>query len=760
MMGITTEEYRRYISDLDALKSGKALKNNYQKEQVTLTARKKQLIKQANSLKEYLDSGLEEEVEDRMREIVPERVQSVEFRIAILEQGKRDAEKLLNKNQRNYRGILQSNLDFQAACQEEREVYEEDMKTLGYMFPGEDVRARARALISSWDAPDQAFGYSLEELRKGGPVKPLESTGKQYQKANLLKRLWYLLIPGTYKGDLITPYTLKNMRLLTYGLSIIFLLACNLSPLPLLAAAVPIVLLLAVMLRYMGRLTGGNFNKCFDTYRQKRYNFIFASREAVERYTRASLEMPVGDVKALRQEIREAKDSCRQKTDILNERKELLMDTVVQLDKQLQAHMQEAQKLAEAEQGVRLSRALRKSAKERTDHENLIVSEHQEKIRAFQKTKSDLEGRASAARREYNEVTSRLESLPGELKQLVEDRERKIRLVQAAEYVYRGEEELAALYRQRDEAGRSSLEGQRAALRSQLEAKASQELRDTKRELKSIDSRLQELSETLEDFDAAMADRAAFCTELSQRMEQTPPPTSEETRGVFDSTCFLVTQKKTPYGPELCEFRHDGKPCILLYTLDSSVGNVGDVTAQLTPLLEGMITGFLTTNSFDSIGQTIVDTITGAKHFRSPELRPLISVCETPQEVQALAEKIKALTNQVIDSGEKNLDDLNRKRVDSEDMPIAHQVVYFILPPLDAAAGRSVISDDLLRSIRSGHELGFLPIFLLQEQDWEKYRSAKDAGRLSSELLSDLDKVVDGQHIFRADLAAGALSGV
>ena len=51
MMGITTEEYRRYISDLDALKSGKALKNNYQKEQVTLTARKKQLIKQLKMLK-------------------------------------------------------------------------------------------------------------------------------------------------------------------------------------------------------------------------------------------------------------------------------------------------------------------------------------------------------------------------------------------------------------------------------------------------------------------------------------------------------------------------------------------------------------------------------------------------------------------------------------------------------------------------------------------------------------------------------------
>ncbi len=660
----------------------------------------------------------------------------------------------LTPEQRKYPEILRANREFAESFRKYRDQYEQDVNTLSKMFPQRAVKSGINDCFTEI-FQGHSTQWEFDEVRKMDIPGPIESEGHIYGRTGVFSRLKDIFYPFGYNNSVPPRKTVYILSVISYVLPLVLVLLWLLGKIPVFLTVPGAALVWSMCCSYLGARMDGNLLEVLGRDRAVLYHFALHGDTLVEEYTRDVLEIPEKGPAQLEKEFEQEMDAFKKREkDIHSELKRLDTQYAEIKNEQGQVDMLFQQLEVDA-QGVRLSRALNKDSKDRTDHENMIVREYEEKRRRA------IERRNAAEQRFKNNITassalnSELKELPGKVRAYEKDMQHQIQVAWGIAILLEGESALDKLRRQVD--SDAELEtAEREKLRGKYLKERQHRCDKAERRCDTLRNQLSEVQHQLGETEASrrkeMEEARAFISGVEARMELS----NEETKCALSPVTFVMSSDAHhgPCGPRLSKFVHNGKPSVLLYTLD---GSKTDATTQLMPMLERMLLSFFTTNSMLTVcPQKIIDTITGAKSFKSKDYENLVEVVETSNQIRKLTDSLDELAEMIVTNGARSLDELNERRINDSGVPVANNVVYFVLPSDSGAASR-VMSEEMWRLIRRGPNYGFLPIFMIERKVWEEYENNEDKLRHSSDFYTSLLEIIDSEQIYDVDLAACTL---
>ncbi|MBE6964715.1 MAG: hypothetical protein E7441_01625 [Ruminococcaceae bacterium] len=752
-MGIAAVEYQKYIDICRKIENDEEI-SDIRREISRLEGELKKAEKEYRQIANESDAVIDSMVDSDIAERFGDASAGHKNELEKLEKKNNSYIAALTPEQRRYPEILRENREFVASFHKYREQYENDASTLSEMFPQRDIKSD----IEGW-FKEILYGHStkweFDEIKKMDIPGPVESDGHTYGRTGVFSRIKDIFYPFGYNNSVPSHKTVYILSGISYILPVVLVLLWLLGKIPVLLTVVGASLVWSMCCSYLGVRMDGDPLEVLGKDRALLYHFALNGDTLVEEYTRDVLNIPEMGPEQLEKELAQELNAFKEReNEIRAELKKLDAQYADIKNEQGQIDMLFGQLEADA-QGVRLSRALNKAPKDRTDHENMIVREYEEKrLRA-------IERRNAAEQKFKNNISassalkSELWDMPDKVKAYEKDMQRQIQVAWGIAILLEGESALNKLRHQVD--SDAELE---ATEREKLRNKYLKERRCRRDKAQQrcdvLRNQLGEVQRQLGEVEALrhkeMEDARAFISGVESRMEMS----NEETKCVLSPCTFVMSSDAHhgPCGPKLSKFVHNGKPSVLLYTLD---GSKTDATTQLSPLLERMLLSFFTTNSMLTVcPQKIVDTITGAKNFKSKDYENLVEVVETSNQIRKLTDSLDELAEMIVTNGVRSLDELNERRVNDSGVPVANNVVYFVLPSDSGAASR-VMSEEMWRLVRRGPNYGFLPIFLIERRCWEEYENNEDKFRHSSDFYTSLFGIIDSEQIYDVDLTACTL---
>ncbi len=752
-MGIAATEYQKYIDTCWKLENDEETAD-IRREISRIKNELKKAEKEYRQIANEPDSVISSMVDADIAESLGGVSAGHKNELANLEKKNNSYLAALTAEQRRYPEILRENREFAESFLKYRDQYEQDVSTLSEMFPQRDIKSS----ISCWFTEifqGHSAQWEFDEVRKMDIPEPVEPDGHTYGRTGVFSRLKDIFYPFGYNNSVPPRKTVYTLSVISYVIPLALVLLWLLGKIPVFLTVSGAALVWGMCCSHLGTRMDGDPLMVLGRDRAVLYHFAMYGDTLVEEYTRDILEIPEKSPAQLEKDFAQEMDAFKKREkDIHSELKKLDVEYAEIKNEQGQIDMLFQQLEVDA-QGVRLSRALNKAPKDRTDHENMIVCEHEEKRRRAIERRDDVAQKfknnvnASAA------LNNELKELPGKIRAYEKDMQHQIQVAWGIAILIEGESALDKLRRQVD--SDAELEAaEREKLRNRYLKERQSRCDKAERRCGTLRNQLSEVQRQLGEVEASrqreMEEARAFISGVEERMELS----NEETKCVLSPVTFVMSSDAHhgPCGPRLSKFVHNGKPSVLLYTLD---GSKTDATTQLSPMLERMLLSFFTTNSMLTVcPQKIIDTITGAKSFKSKDYENLVEVVETSNQIRKLTDSLDGLAEMIVTNGARSLDELNERRINDSGVPVANNVVYFVLPSDSGAASR-VMSEEMWRLVRRGPNYGFLPIFLIERQAWEEYENDEDKFRHSSDFYTSLFGIIDSEQIYDVDLATCTL---
>ncbi len=476
------------------------------------------------------------------------------------------------------------------------------------------------------------------------------------------------------------------------------------------------------------------------------YFFVLKGDRIVEKYTKIKLNITTRDTDEIKtyyeNKIAELSSDLEKYETIVSENIGL-RDEKAKLLKNLES---EEEALLALRQNRALAIALNKKSKERTKHEKQIVKDYKHRESTYKSTLQAANSTYNQAVENIDTYTAKIKETKEELSKAKNEYEREYEQVSNLETIKNLTKEKENLNNEKYGAVNNLNSTGEKTIRERMLRQYEEDFKALDKENKDLDKKLNRLTEELDKLVSDIDEFKEICAKLAEGFDKIP--TVEETEGVLSPNTYIQELNKDSDAVTFSVFDHNYRPSIFLYELDDS-NRMGNVTQQLENFLKSLIEGFYRTNAINTIQQSLVDTVTGAKTFQSPAYSSILKVYEKNSMLRALIEQIEAEIKKVVNSSKGSIAEANRIRVKDSDPPFKYQIVYVMVPSGDNSGIHSIVNEDILRLMYDGDKYGFLPIFFIDVSEWNKYKSGNKTENAA--IYEKLANMINQQNIYLVD---------
>lgn len=649
-----------------------------------------------------------------------------------------------NKNERNYFITLDKNKEQIQKLQSYKDKVIKDVEGISKIYPGYNVEAALDRLYES--IKGDLINKDIFDLKVPENINYNEGD-MVYTMLGFIDAAKIIFNPKLNTYDIITKSRLIIAAVINYLaiLGVLFLLFIDIG----------------VLYKIIGIIIGGiAFMVNNTSIKDKPYNhlmsvlldrkdfyfFVLHGQSVVEKYTKMKLNITTKNA----DEIQIEHDN---KITELNSKLKSFKDTVQANIKLRDKKSKELKSLKEEEQGLlnerqnrALAIALVKKKKERTNYEQKIVKDFLDRESSYNSRFQSANNLYNSAIKNIDTYTAKIEETENEI--IRANNEYKIDFGQVsnlANVKSLSEEEKKIISEKMDAVDnfKKTVEND---VHEKLLSQYENENSALNMEVKALDGKYKRLLGQLDKLIADISISKEACDELEKSFDKIP--SAEETEGALSPNTFIFGGKNDE-GINVSVFDHNYKPSMFLYKLNEK-NSMGNVTQQLENFLKSLIEGFYRTNAINTVQQSIVDTVTGAKTFQSPVYSSIVKVYEKNSMLRELVEQIEDEIKKVVNSSKGSLAEINKIRVMESDPPYKYQLVYIIVPSGNSGGAiPNIINEDIWRLMYDGDKYGFLPMFFVDESEWKNYKTGLKTERTG--IYEKLSNMINSQNIYLVD---------
>lgn len=259
------------------------------------------------------------------------------------------------------------------------------------------------------------------------------------------------------------------------------------------------------------------------------------------------------------------------------------------------------------------------------------------------------------------------------------------------------------------------------------------------------------LNELKQDINAVLAKNKKFADEINDIQKKMSVDTLdiEETKGEV-SECIYWEQpdNKSDY-TEVFRIRHNFKPILMLYRADTISDN--QKIDMLYPIIDKIAVEFFKNNSIEVIQNNIVDTYKGAIDLQAKKFYNIYG-----DNLSGFYEQVERVINYV--AMYQNGNTWNEMIVDMYEKTkninydYRCQITSIVVPPTELK--KVVFGDSMWTDVVRGRDKGFIPIFFVDESNYDNYNPDKDAGTV----IGEIKKIfTEKDNIYRVHLQTGII---
>lgn len=704
------KKYEQYIRQFDVYAESED-KHHTLAEEVTSTERNlKSLQEQLHTLERNHTSDFTDSVHKEVENELQKLEKQYAGKLQETEQQMASAYSRQTENERQYFSELEKNKQFFHKMQAYKDKVDKDVANLCYLFPDIDVESvfESRSVI----------GYNINDLSSSVPKDiEINEGSKRYYDISRLNALKYIFAPMLYKEEVVSKKTLY----LYSSLSLAALIGMFFTKFPI-GLEISCVGVLIIILSSMLHSKHNSYFNAFTTFEARNfYHFVLHGESLIEDYTKAKLGITTKTMGKLEEDYRASM------TRLKSELKQTVSDieTSQAKNRELASVLDSMKDQRRYIRGEKQLKSFESRYQSKLNQYNKLGKKIQNLISRESSLKAELKGTED----QFNKDSGQLKTL-SELESLIAIKNKVLLEKEEAQQKLRN-----SIHEQVENRLSNAHKKNKAAL---------------KKEIDSLTNRLNKQTEALGSHSAEVAAAKETCSKLAAEFVGNYP-TISETEGVLSQSTYVMSKHTISEGlTKFSQIEHHYRPSIMLYKLDESVSNVGNVTAQLEGLLRQIIEGFFRTNAFNSIQQSLVDTITGSKVFQSQEYSAILKVYEKHTQLKELVDQLEDVAKKVVSSQSGTIAEANKLRVEEKDPPIKYQIVYFIMPPADSNLNPNIVNEDIWRLMHDGHKYGFLPIFFIKEAEWSSFVHEDKQARNNT--FAQLKNVVGPENIYQVDL--------
>lgn len=175
---------------------------------------------------------------------------------------------------------------------------------------------------------------------------------------------------------------------------------------------------------------------------------------------------------------------------------------------------------------------------------------------------------------------------------------------------------------------------------------------------------------------------------------------------------------------------HFKKPLVVTYDSRQAIygakSHAEEIASTIHNILDDLMYAFYRCNSKEIYKQFVVSNTGGMDDFKGSSYKNTFNIVDVFADVNKLKPYLQELADRRDRFASKgmNIDMVNEQNFHTQDRPIPYYIVYFVLEP----GKKSSHMEEMVRSLLPGCDsLGFLPIFLCDNEEWNIDRGNNDS---------------------------------
>lgn len=229
-------------------------------------------------------------------------------------------------------------------------------------------------------------------------------------------------------------------------------------------------------------------------------------------------------------------------------------------------------------------------------------------------------------------------------------------------------------------------------------------------------------------------------------------PDIEETHGRMSDVVYLKLPGNHLDYPDIQMLEHDQQPMLFLYSADKDTRDDNKVDL-VYKIINEILWAFVYNNSIEVLGLNIVDNYKSAIDLKSESGFEIYN----EKNINELYSKVDRVINNVATyNGGKTWNDVIVAEEQNSGIldPYMCQVTAILFPPQTLA--KTQFDEELWQLVRKGKQKGFIPLFFVCADDYDKYDSEKDHGTAMEKINQVFE---EKNHIYRIDLTTNTVVG-
>lgn len=205
------------------------------------------------------------------------------------------------------------------------------------------------------------------------------------------------------------------------------------------------------------------------------------------------------------------------------------------------------------------------------------------------------------------------------------------------------------------------------------------------------------------------------------------------THGKLSNVLFIIPEKNSldAYGHKgVYQIVHNKKPLVVTYDIsdidETNTSLIEEIGKIIHDLLFDLMYSVYRMNNKESYVQLVVDEIGGSNELKSSTVKNAFNIMAVAGRIDEVRGRIKEFGNQREKLAEKGarIDDINEKKYDDQERPEVYNIMYIIYKPNEH---KSKLDEDIRKLIPECDKYGFLPIFICDNETWNRESSEKDS---------------------------------